>query len=88
MDAVYLYDMDDLQQVVAANLEGRKQEADKPRRSLPRRSSVLQWVATLEVTPTIVALRKRLKGCARRNWNAPWRLEGCPAGRGKNGWKP
>jgi hypothetical protein len=29
LDAVYLYDMDDLQQVVAANLEGRMQEADK-----------------------------------------------------------
>ena len=62
MDAVYLYDMDDLQQVVAANLEGRMQEADKAEAIIAE--EILQfykWVATLEVTPTIVALRNRFE---------------------------
>lgn len=59
LDSVYLYDMDDLQQVVAANLEGRRQEADKAETII--NEEIIQfhkWVATLEVTPTIVALRK------------------------------
>lgn len=60
LDAAYLYDMDDLQQVVAANLEGRRQEADKAEAII--NEEIIQfhkWVATLEVTPTIVALRNR-----------------------------
>lgn len=60
MDAVYLYDMDDLQQVVAANLEGRMQEADKAEAIIAEEIiQFYKWVATLEVTPTIVALRNR-----------------------------
>lgn len=62
MDAVYLYDMDDLQQVVAANLEGRKQEADKAEAIIAEEIiQFYKWVATLEVTPTIVALRNRFE---------------------------
>lgn len=58
MDAVYLYDMDDLQQVVSANLEGRRQEADKAEAIIAEEIiQFYKWVATLEVTPTIVALR-------------------------------
>ncbi|MCE1227193.1 MAG: glutamyl-tRNA reductase [Geobacteraceae bacterium] len=60
MDAVYLYDMDDLQQVVAANLEGRMQEADKAEAIIAEEIiQFYKWVGTLEVTPTIVALRNR-----------------------------
>ncbi len=60
LDAVYLYDMDDLQQVVAANLEGRRQEADKAEAIINEEIvQFYKWVATLEVTPTIVALRQR-----------------------------
>ncbi len=60
MDSIYLYDMDDLQQVVAANLEGRKQEADKAEAIIAEEiGQFFKWVGTLEVTPTIVALRKR-----------------------------
>jgi glutamyl-tRNA reductase len=62
MDAVYLYDMDDLQQVVAANLEGRMQEADKAEAIIAEEIvQFYKWVATLEVTPTIVALRNRFE---------------------------
>jgi len=61
LDAVYLYDMDDLQQVVATNLEGRKQEADKAEAIISEEiGQFYKWVATLEVTPTIVALRRQL----------------------------
>lgn len=60
LDAVYLYDMDDLQQVVASNLEGRRQEADKAEAIIAEEiSQFYKWVATLEVTPTIVALRNK-----------------------------
>jgi len=60
LDAVYLYDLDDLQQVVAANLEGRRQEADKAEAIIAEEiKQFYKWVATLEVTPTIVALRNR-----------------------------
>ncbi len=60
LDSVYLYDMDDLQQVVAANLEGRMQEADKAEAIIAEEIvQFYKWVATLEVTPTIVALRNR-----------------------------
>ena len=62
MDAVYLYDMDDLQQVVATNLEGRMQEADKAEAIIAEEIiQFYKWVATLEVTPTIVALRNRFE---------------------------
>lgn len=61
LDAVYLYDMDDLQQVVAANLENRKQEAEKAEAIIAEEiGQFYKWVATLEVTPTIVALRNQL----------------------------
>ena len=60
LDSVYLYDMDDLQQVVSANLENRKQEADKAETIIAEEIEQFhKWVATLEVTPTIVALRRQ-----------------------------
>lgn len=62
LDAVYLYDMDDLQQVVASNLENRQREADKAEMIIAEEiNQFYRWVATLEVTPTIVALRKQFE---------------------------
>lgn len=62
LESIYLYDMDDLQQVVASNLEGRRQEADKAEAIISEEiHQFTKWVATLNVTPTIVALRKRLE---------------------------
>jgi len=61
LDAVYLYDLDDLQQVVSANLENRLQEAEKAEAIIAEEIvQFYKWIATLEVTPTIVALRTRL----------------------------
>ncbi len=67
LDAVYLYDMDDLQQVIATNLEGRKLEADKAEAIINEEIvQFYKWVATLEVTPTIVALRSRFEELRRQ----------------------
>ncbi len=58
---MYLYDLDDLQQVVSANLENRLQEAEKAEAIIAEEIvQFYKWIATLEVTPTIVALRTRL----------------------------
>lgn len=60
IDAVFLYDMDELQQVIASNLESRKQEAEKAELIVEEEiTQFYRWLSTLEVTPTIVALRKK-----------------------------
>lgn len=62
LDSIYLYDVDDLQGVVQANLKGRQKEAAKA--ELIINDEVEQfcaWLSTLEVKPTIVALRRRME---------------------------
>ncbi len=62
LDGIYLYDVDDLQGVVQANLKERQKEAAKA--ELIVETEVEQfctWLATLEVTPTIVALRQKIE---------------------------
>ncbi|MCM2357802.1 MAG: glutamyl-tRNA reductase [Geobacteraceae bacterium] len=59
---VYLYDMDDLQGVVATNLEQRNKEAEKAERIIDQEiGQFFKWLSSLEVTPTIVALRSRFE---------------------------
>ncbi len=60
IDNVYLYDIDDLQNVLQANMEERKKE-------LKRAESIVQdevraflaWISSLNLVPTIVSLRER-----------------------------
>jgi glutamyl-tRNA reductase len=62
LDSVYLYDVDDLQGVVQANLKERHKEAEKA--ELIIKSEVAQfesWLGTLEVQPTIVAFRRHIE---------------------------
>ncbi len=60
LDNVYLYNIDDLQGVIQANLEHRQEEAVKANRIIEvETQKFLQWRETLEVTPTIVALRDK-----------------------------
>jgi glutamyl-tRNA reductase len=60
LDNVYLYNIDDLQGVIQANLEHRQEEAVKANRIIEVETrKFLQWRETLEVTPTIVALRDK-----------------------------
>ncbi len=61
LDGIYLYDVDDLQGVVQANMKEREKEAAKAEKIIE--GEILQfqkWMSTLEVKPTIVALRQQL----------------------------
>ena len=57
---IALYDMDDLQQAVARNLSVREAEAE-PARAIVREEVARfeDWLASLDVVPTISALRRR-----------------------------
>jgi len=62
VDNVYLYDMDDLQQVVASNLQLRSEEAKKAEGIIEQEiGRFFNWLSMLEVTPTIVALRSHFE---------------------------
>jgi glutamyl-tRNA reductase len=61
----YVYDIDDLQGVIEENIEDRQREAIKGERIVDE--AVIrfrEWYASLEVVPTIVALRNKLESIA------------------------
>ena len=59
LENAYLYDVDDLQEVVQANLKERKKEAAKAEGIVEQEIGQFHlWLANLDVKPTIVALRK------------------------------
>ena len=63
LDGVYCYDIDDLKQVVDANIRERAREAHRAESIVER--EVAKFGARLwdvEVIPTIVSLRERLEG--------------------------
>jgi glutamyl-tRNA reductase len=60
IDNAFLFDIDDLETRVEQNLEERRREAVKAERMVEEEvAQILQWLKSLEVTPTIVALRNR-----------------------------
>jgi glutamyl-tRNA reductase len=60
LDNVYLYDIDDLQGIVNANLEERRREAEKIELMIEEALvSFSQWLDTLGVVPVITALRSK-----------------------------
>ncbi|MDH3623311.1 MAG: glutamyl-tRNA reductase [Myxococcales bacterium] len=60
MDNVFVYDVDDLQQVAEENLAVRAREANQAERIIEEEvASFLTWRRSLELAPTIVALRKQ-----------------------------
>ncbi len=60
IDNAFLFDIDDLQLRVEQNREERLQEAEKAEQMVHGEVGVCrQWLKSLEVTPTIVALRNR-----------------------------
>jgi glutamyl-tRNA reductase len=62
VDNVYLYNIDDLQSVVEANLKERRREAERAEPIVEREVGVfLTWLRSLDVVPTIVSLRQRLE---------------------------
>jgi glutamyl-tRNA reductase len=62
LDNIYLYDVDDLQGVVQANLKERQKEAHRAEGIIREEIGQFHlWLANLEVKPTIVALRRRFE---------------------------
>jgi glutamyl-tRNA reductase len=56
---IALYDMDDLQRTVARNVSGRESEAERARELVAENVSRFErWLASLDVVPTIAALRE------------------------------
>ena len=61
----YVYDIDDLQGVVDENIEDRQLEAVKGERIVDEAViSFRQWYESLDVVPTIIALRKKMESIA------------------------
>lgn len=66
LENVYLYNTDDLQGVVENNLEQRRREAEKAEKIVAGEiGQFLAWLSSLEVVPTIVALRSHFEGIRR-----------------------
>jgi glutamyl-tRNA reductase len=60
LENVYLYNTDDLQGVVESNLEQRRREAEKAEEIVSAEiGQFVGWLSSLQVVPTIVALRSR-----------------------------
>lgn len=66
-DNVYLYDIDDLREVVEENLAGRQNEATKAKHIvLDEVDTFMRWKDSLALQPTIVALLDQGEAIARR----------------------
>jgi glutamyl-tRNA reductase len=60
LDNVYLYNVDDLQGVVDANMFERRREAEKAEKIIEEElETFLKWQSSLDSVPTIIALRER-----------------------------
>lgn len=60
VDGAFLFTVDDLQEIVQANLTQRSLEAEKAEEIISQEIGQFhKWLSQLEVTPTIVALRNR-----------------------------
>ena len=62
MDNVFLYDIDDLEQVATQNIAARKREAEQAERIIDDEVRAFeQWQRSLDLTPTLVALREKVR---------------------------
>lgn len=62
VESAYLFTVDDLQEIVQANLAQRGLEAQKAEEIVDQEiGQFFKWLSSLEVTPTIVALRNRFE---------------------------
>jgi glutamyl-tRNA reductase len=67
LDNVFLYDIDDLQQVVNANLKERLREAHRGEQIAEQEvEKFLRWLKTLDVVPTIIDLQSQLEQLRRQ----------------------
>ena len=66
IDNVYLYNIDNLQDIVDTNLKSRMKEAEKAEIIIDEELlKYMEWFSTLEVVPTIVSLREKMEGIIR-----------------------
>ncbi len=66
IDNVYLYNIDDLSQVVESNMQQRQQEAARAERIVEEEiQTITQWLKSLDVVPTIVAIRNQAEDIRR-----------------------
>jgi len=62
IDNVYVYDIDDLNNVIETNLEERQREAAKAEEIVVAEVTMFRrWLESQQVTPTIVSLRKKFE---------------------------
>jgi glutamyl-tRNA reductase len=62
LDNLFLYDIDDLEQVVTANLKERRREAHRGEQIADQElEKYFRWLKTLDVVPTIVDLQSHLE---------------------------
>ena len=67
LDNVYLYDIDDLKEVVEENLANRREEADKAGEIIREEvKKFSDWLKSLDLSPTIVDLINRGELIARK----------------------
>ncbi|MBI4653536.1 MAG: glutamyl-tRNA reductase [Nitrospirae bacterium] len=60
IDNIYLYDIDDLQEVIGTNIQERNKEAQKAERIVDVEvDAFLKWQESLSAVPTVVALREK-----------------------------
>ena len=60
LDNIYLYNIDDLQSVVDANIFERQKEAEKAEKIIEEEiETFLKWQSSLDSVPTIIALREK-----------------------------
>lgn len=66
LDGVYLYNVDDLEGLSRQNLEERRHDAEKAEDLVSREVAELdQWFRSLQVKPTLVAIRRRAEDVAK-----------------------
>jgi glutamyl-tRNA reductase len=66
LDNVYLYNIDDLTEVAEKGMEHRRREAAKAERLVAEETLKFQhWLTTLEVFPTIIALKDKAEAICR-----------------------
>ena len=67
LDNIFVYDIDDLQQVVNANLKERLREAQRGEQIAEQEvEKFLRWLKTLDVVPTIIDLQSQLEQLRRQ----------------------